>query len=102
MDIYRSFNSTMAPLKIYKVNDFNKTNHMKEFLVQLLLTKQWDNEFYQTLIESDDESESWHISVYAHNTGLVELSNEGNYKYKISVKGRKYIERSERNENDST
>jgi hypothetical protein len=82
-----------AQLKILKVHEVNKTDMVKRFLLEMLLTHQWGNEFHHLLIEYDDESTSLHISDYLYKIGLLSLCDDDTeYKYDISVKGRKYLE----------
>jgi hypothetical protein len=78
-------------LNIVKISELDNTSLMKDFLIELMLSKQWTS-FQSVLIERDDESESWHISDYAHNIGLLKWASEGEYKYELSVRGKKYLE----------
>ena len=78
-------------LKILKVHEVNETSIVKDFLIELMLTKQWDS-YQNVLIERDDESASYHISDYAYRLGLLKWSDTNDYKYEVSVKGRKYLE----------
>jgi hypothetical protein len=86
-----SVNAYRKELNITKISELDKTSLMKDFLIELMLTKQWSG-FQSVLIERDDESESWHISDYAHKIGLLKWANEGDYKYEVSVRGKKYLE----------
>ena len=79
-------------LKIYKVHEVNKTDMVERFLLEMLLTRSWNNEFQHTLVEYDDESESWHIADYLFKIGLLDLADSNNLKYEVSDKGRKYLE----------
>lgn len=79
-------------VKIYKVHEVNKTDMVERFLLEMLLTHEWSNEFHWLLIESDDGSDSLHMADYLFKIGLLKLSREGDYKYDISAKGRKYLE----------
>ena len=80
-------------VKIYKVHEVNKTDMVERFLLEMLLTQSWSNEFNHTLVEYDDESESWHIADYLYKIGLLDLADSNNLKYEVSVIGRKYLER---------
>lgn len=80
-----------SDLKILKVSELNKTTMVKDFLIELMLTKQWDS-FVNVLIEYDDERSSNHISDYVYGLGLLKWSDTNDYKYEVSVKGRKYLE----------
>ena len=96
MDSYWRVDSTMATLNeitVVKASKLYKTDIVKRFLLEMLLTHAWSDEFQHTLIETDDESTSLHISDYVFKIGLLKLSDEGDYKYDISVKGRKYLEK---------
>lgn len=84
-------NSIRNELNIFKISELDKTNLLKDFLIELMLTKQWTS-YQNVLIEKDDESTSWHISDYAHNIGLLKWANESDYKYEVSVRGKKYLE----------
>ena len=78
-------------LRMIKVHEVTKTNMVRDFLVELMLTKEW-NSFVNVLIEEDTERSSNHISDYVYTLGLVKWANEGDYKYEVSVKGRKYLQ----------
>ena len=78
-------------LTILKVHEVNETSLVKDFLVELMLTKEW-NSYQNVLIERDDESESYHISDYAYRLGLLKWSDSNDYKYEVSVKGRKWLD----------
>ena len=80
-------------LQILKVHEVNKTDMVERFLLEMLLTQSWSNEFNHTLVEYDDESESWHIADYLYKIGLLDLADSNNLKYEVSVIGRKYLER---------
>jgi hypothetical protein len=83
--------------KVYKVHEVNKTDIVQRFLLTMLLTRQWGDEFHHMLIEYDDESESWHIADYLYKIGLLCLCDDDTeYKYDISDKGRKYLEQRNR------
>jgi hypothetical protein len=84
-------NSMRKELNITKISELDNTSLMKDFLIELMLTKQWSG-YTSVLIERDDESESWHISDYAHKIGLLKWANEADYKYEVSVRGKKYLE----------
>ena len=86
-------------LKILKVSELNKTTMIKDFLIELMLTKQWTS-FVNVLIEEDTERSSNHISDYVHTLGLVKYANEGDYKYEVSVKGKKYLEQQQGEKNE--
>ena len=79
-------------IKILKVHEVNKTDMVQRFLIEMLLTQEWSNEFQHILIENDDESASWHISDYVYNLGLIRISGKSGYRYAISSKGREYLE----------
>ena len=79
-------------VKIYKVHEVNKTDMVERFLLEMLLTQEWSDEFHHTLVEYDDESESWHIADYLYKIGLLDLADSNNLKYEVSVIGRKYLE----------
>jgi len=64
---------------------------IKRFLVSMLLTMEWSNDFEYTLIEYDDESVSYHISDYLHQIKLLKLSKHPDYKYEISQAGRRWL-----------
>jgi len=100
MDICRCSLNAMATLNeviVVKISELYKTDIVERFLLEMLLTHEWSDEFHQYLIEADDESESFHISDYIYTIGLLKHSSRPQYKYDISVKGRKYLEqRSER------
>jgi hypothetical protein len=84
-------------LQILKVHEVNKTDIVQRFLLNMLLTRQWGNEFQHMLIEYDDESESRHIADYLYKIGLLSLcGDDTEYKYDISDKGRKYLEQRNR------
>ena len=85
-------NSIRNELNIFKISELKDTSIIKDFLIELMLTKQWTG-YQNVLIEKDDESSSYHISDYAHNIGLLKYSNERDYKYELSVKGKKYLEK---------
>lgn len=84
-------------INIIKEDEFNKTSMMKDFLIELMLTKQW---FSYSNVLIDDDLTSEHISAYAHRLGLVKYANEGDYKYEISVKGKKYLEKQKGENNE--
>jgi hypothetical protein len=65
---------------------------VERFLLEMLLTHEWGDEFHHTLIEYDDESESWHIADYLFKIGLLKYADSPNLKYVVSDKGRKYLE----------
>ena len=77
-------------INIIKEDELNKTSMLKDFLIELMLTKQW---FSYSNVLIDDDLTSEHISAYAHRLGLVKYANEGDYKYEISVKGRKWLDK---------
>ena len=79
-------------LRVIKISEVNKTNLVKDFLLEMLLTEQWSASFQNVLIEDDKERWSNHIADYIFGLGYVEKSNKIDYKYKISSKGRKYLE----------
>ena len=80
-------------LQILKVHEVNKTDIVQRFLLSMLLTRQWGDEFQHMLIEYDDESTSLHIAGYLYKIGLLSLCDDDtDYKYDISTKGRKYLE----------
>jgi hypothetical protein len=84
-------------LKILKVHEVNKTDMVQRFLLSMLLTRQWGDEFHHMLIEYDDESTSLHIADYLYKIGLLSLCDDDtDYKYDISTKGRKYLEQRNR------
>ena len=79
-------------LQILKVHEVNKTDMVQRFLLEMLLTHQWGNDFHRVLIKYD-ESTTLHISDYLFKIGLLSLCDDDtDYKYDISVKGRKYLE----------
>lgn len=84
-------------LNLVKISELKDTSLIKDFLIELMLTKQWSS-YVDVLIERDDESASYHISDYAHNIGLLKYSNESDYKYELSVKGKKYLEQQQQGE----
>jgi hypothetical protein len=86
-------------LTILKVHEVNKTNLVRDFLIELMLTKQWTS-YQNVLIERDDESESYHISDYAYRLGLLKWSDTNDYKYEVSVKGKKYLEQQQGENNE--
>jgi predicted transcriptional regulator len=79
-------------LRVIKISEVNKTNLVKDFLLEMLLTEQWSARFLNMLIEDDKERWSNHIADYIFGLGYVEKSNKIDYKYQISSKGRKYLE----------
>ena len=79
-------------IKILKVHEVNKTDMVERFLLEMLLTQSWSNEFNYTLVEYDDESESWHISDYLYHIGLLKYADSNAIKYAVSDKGKKYLE----------
>jgi len=81
-------------LQILKVHEVNKTDIVQRFLLQMLITHDWGEEFNNVLIESDDESTSIHIAGYLYKIGLLQFNHDetNDYKYDISTKGRKYLE----------
>ena len=81
-------------LQILKVHEVNKTDIVQRFLLSMLLTRQWGDEFQHMLIEYDDESTSLHIAGYLYKIGLLQFNHDetNDYKYDISTKGRKYLE----------
>jgi hypothetical protein len=81
-------------LRILKVHEVNKTDMVERFLLQMLITHDWGEEFNNVLIESDDESTSIHMSNYLYKIGLLQFNHDetNDYKYDISAKGRKYLE----------
>jgi hypothetical protein len=79
-------------LRVIKISEVNKTNLVKDFLLEMLITEQWSARFLNMLIEDDEERWSNHIADYIFDLGYVEKSNKIDYKYKISSKGRKYLE----------
>jgi hypothetical protein len=42
-------------LKIIKVHEVNKTNLVRDFLLEMLLTGAWSNKFQNVLIEDDKD-----------------------------------------------
>ena len=80
-------------VKVIKVNEVNKTNLIKDFLIEMLITNQWSDKFRNVLIEDDEERWSNHIADYTFDLGYVEKSNNIDYKYQISDEGRKYLEK---------
>lgn len=81
-----------APIKILKVHEVNKTDMVERFLLEMLLTQSWSNEFNYTLVEYDDESESWHIADYLYHKGLLRYADSNDLKYAVSDKGRAWLE----------
>lgn len=79
-------------VKILKVHEVNKTDMVQRFLLEMLLTHQWGDEFHHTLIEYDDESASWHIADYLYTIGLLKYADSNDIKYEVSAKGREYLE----------
>jgi hypothetical protein len=79
-------------LKILKVHEVNKTNLVRDFLLEMLLTGEWSSRFHNILIEDDQERWSNHISDYTYELGYLKKSNHVDYKYDISNQGRKYLE----------
>ena len=66
---------------------------IKRFLVSMLLTSEWGNDFEDTLIEYDDESVSYHISDYLHQIKLLKFSEHPDYKYEVSKAGRRWLDK---------
>ena len=79
-------------LKIYKVHEVNKTDMVERFLLEMLLTREWGDEFHHTLIEYDDEATSLHIADYLYKIGLLKYADSADLKYAVSDRGRKYLE----------
>ena len=75
-------------IKILKVHEVNKTDMVQRFLIEMLLTHEWGNEYDYTLIEFDDESASLHIADYLHKIGLLKYADSNDIKYDISAKGK--------------
>ena len=78
-------------LRVIKISEVNKTNLIRDFLFEMLLTKAWSNRFQNVLIEDDKERWSNHISDYTYELGYLKKSNHVDYKYDISNQGRKYL-----------
>jgi len=79
-------------IKILKVHEVNKTDMVERFLLEMLLTHEWSNEFNYTLVEYDDESTSLHMADYLFKLGLLKYADSNDLKYAVSDKGRKYLE----------
>lgn len=80
-------------LTIIKENEVNKTNLIRDFLLEMLLTNQWSDKFENLLIEDEDDRWSNHISAYTHKIGLIKYDKNSDYQYAISNRGRKYLEK---------
>lgn len=87
-------------IKILKVHEVNKTDMVERFLLQMLLTHEWDNEFHHTLIEYDDEATSLHIADYLYKIGLLKYADSNDLKYAVSDRGRKYLEQQKGESNE--
>ena len=83
-------------IKIYKVHEVNKTDMVERFLLEMLLTHEWSDEFHHTLIEYDDEATSLHIADYLYKIGLLEYADSNDLKYAVSDNGRKYLDKQRR------
>lgn len=68
-------------------------NTIKRFLISMILTNQWGDEFENTLVEYDGESVSYHISDYLHQIKLLKFSEDPDYKYDVSVRGRRWLDK---------
>ena len=80
-------------IKILKVHEVNKTDIVQRFLLEMLLTQVWSDEFHHTLIEYDDEATSLHIADYLYKIGLLEYADSNDLKYAVSDKGRKFLDK---------
>jgi hypothetical protein len=79
-------------IKILKVHEVNKTDMVERFLLEMLLTHEWSDEFHWILVEYDDESTSLHMADYLFKLGLLKYADSNDLKYAVSNKGRKYLE----------
>jgi hypothetical protein len=79
-------------IKILKVHEVNKTDMVERFLLEMLLTHEWSNEFQNVLIKDNQERWSNHISDYLFDIGLLQYADSNDLKYAVSAKGRKYLE----------
>ena len=79
-------------IKILKVHEVNKTDMVERFLLEMLLTHEWSDEFHHVLIEYNDESTSLHMADYLYKIGLLKYADSNDLKYAVSAKGRKYLE----------
>jgi hypothetical protein len=66
---------------------------IKRFLISMILTNQWGDDFENTLVEYDDESVSYHISDYLHQIKLLKFSKHPDYRYEVSQAGRRWLDK---------
>lgn len=80
-------------LKIFEPHEAKKVERIRRFLLEMLLTQNWSNEFHHMLVK-DGNGGYKHIADYVYDLGLLQLNRDDtcDYKYDISVKGRKWLE----------
>ena len=87
-------------LKIFKPHEVKKVERIRRFLLQMLLTHNWSEEFNHMLIE-DSNGGYQHIADYIYDLGLLQLNHDDtcDYKYDISERGRKWLDEYNKGEN---
>ena len=87
-------NITMSnALKIFKPHEVKKVERIRRFLLEMLLTHNWSEDFNHMLIE-DGNGGYQHIADYIYDLGLLQLNHDDacDYKYDISERGRKWLD----------
>lgn len=84
-----------------------KTTMIRDFLIDMLLTHEWSDKFQNVLIQTKWNTDMTGYAIdfsqvkiadYMWVKGYLKYSKDFDYKYDISVKGRKYLEKLQKGE----
>jgi hypothetical protein len=76
------------------ISESEVSNEMiKSFLVSMLLTMDWGEEFANLIVERNDKKMSWAFHDYLHRMKLLKFADDIDYKYEISVRGRRWLDK---------
>jgi len=82
-------------------SELTKTTMIRDFLIEMLLTHEWSVKFQNVLIQTKWNTDMKGYSIdfsqvkladYMWVKGYLKYSKDADFKYDISVKGRKYLE----------
>jgi hypothetical protein len=88
-------------LKIFKPHEVKKVERIRRFLLEMLIAHEWSSEYQHMLVEDKQSGGYRHIADYLYDLGLLQLNRDDacDYKYDISERGRKWLDKFNKGEN---